>query len=318
MPRGVRGHAPIAIDQGDRHVKGSVVALLWASLLGTPLALAQAPEDNTDTRVAKAEAFIASLKPQSGRIALPGGKAELALDDRFRYLDPADTKRLLEEAWSNPPGSGGGTLGMLLPADVSPLSEHGWGVIITYSGDGHVSDDDADKIDYADVLKQMQDDAKSANQEREKSGFQPVSVVGWAEPPHYDKLEHKIYWAKDLAFGNGGESHTLNYFIRVLGREGVLELNAVAGMDQLQQVRSDMKQVVNFAQFTKGNQYADFNSGTDKVAAYGLAALVAGGVAAKTGLLAKLLALLIAAKKFVILAFAGLAGVVSRLFKKKS
>jgi uncharacterized membrane-anchored protein len=78
-----------------------------------------------------------------------------------------------------------------------------------------------------------------------------------------------------------------------------------------------MRQVVGFADFSEGNRYADFKADTDKVAAYGLAALVAGGMAAKTGLFAKLLALLVAMKKFVIIALAAIGGLFAKLFKRK-
>ena len=53
-------------------------------------------------------------------------------------------------------------------------------------------------------------------------------------------------------------------------------------------------------EFNPGNRYADFNSGTDKVAEYGIAALILGGVAAKAGLLKAILAVLLAAKFVVI------------------
>jgi uncharacterized membrane-anchored protein len=54
------------------------------------------------------------------------------------------------------------------------------------------------------------------------------------------------------------------------------------------------------------------------VAAYGLGALVAGGVAAKTGLLAKLLALPVAFKKVIILGVVAVAGVAGKvLFGRK-
>ena len=290
-------------------------ALLFSTTASQAAAGSTAGED--DTGQDAAAAFMASLKPQSGTIALPGGKAELALDDGFRYLDPADTQRLIEEAWGNPPGSAEGTLGMLIPTDTSPLSQQGWGVVITYADDGHISDDDAHKIDYDDVLKDMKDASEQANEERRKAGYAPLHLVGWAEPPHYDAAEHKIYWAKDLNSDDGEREHSLNYYVRVLGREGVLEFNAVAGMSQLQQVRVDMKNVMRLADFTAGNRYGDFNESTDKVAAYGLAALVAGGVAAKTGLLAKLLAVLIAAKKLLFLAAAAVVGFVAKLFKRK-
>jgi len=295
------------------------LALLAAASLFLPLT-ATAQEAPPAAEPAPAEdpgaALLASLKPQSGAVVLPGSLAALNLTDAFRYLTPADSQRLIEEGWGNPPGSGEGTLGMIVPAAVNPLGEEGWGVIISYAADGHIADDDASSIDYADVLKEMQESTDANNEERAKAGFETVNLVGWAEPPRYDAASKKIYWAKDLVFGDNPD-HTLNYYIRVLGREGVLELNAVAGMSQLATVRESMKQVVGLADFTEGNRYADFNPDTDQVAAYGLAALVAGGVAAKTGLFAKLLALLVAFKKFVIIGVLAVGGLAAKLFKRK-
>lgn len=264
-----------------------------------------------------AVAFLASLKPVTGAVVLPGSRAALNLPESFHYLTPPDAQRLIEQGWGNPPGSGEGTLGMIVPAAVNPLGEEGWGVIITYADDGHVADDDAASIDYGDLLKEMQESTDATNEERVKAGYESIKLAGWAEPPHYDATSKKIFWAKDLVFGENA-NHTLNYCIRVLGREGVLELNAVAGMSQLTQVKESMKQVVGFADFTQGNRYADFNPDTDKVAAYGLAALVAGGVAAKTGLFAKLLALLVAMKKFVIIAVVALGALAVKLFRRKA
>jgi len=283
---------------------------LTAGAQNAPPAAETAPAEDP------AAALLASLKPQSGAVVLPGSLAALNLGEAFRYLTPADSQRLIEEGWGNPPGSGEGTLGMITPAAVNPLAEEGWGVIITYSADGHVADDDASSIDYAELLKEMQESTVANNEERAKAGYETITLVGWAEQPRYEAASRKIYWAKDLVFGDNPD-HTLNYYIRVLGREGVLELNAVAGMSQLAQVRESMKQVVGFADFTEGNRYADFNPSTDKAAAYGLAALVAGGVAAKTGLFAKLLALLVAMKKFVIIAVVALGGVAYKLFRRK-
>ncbi|QOY93744.1 DUF2167 domain-containing protein [Massilia sp. UMI-21] len=261
-----------------------------------------------------AEQFLASLHFQQGKIALPGGIATLDLPPAFRYLAPADTARLLEQGWGNPPGAT--TLGMVLPSGVSPLSDEGWGVVVTYEKDGHVKDDDADSIDYGKLLKEIQDGMAEENKERKEQGYPAMTVVGWAEKPHYDKAQHKLYWAKELRT-EGAQANGLNYNIRVLGREGVLVLNAVAGLDQLAQIRSEMRQVTAFSNFNQGHRYADFNASTDKVAEYGIAALVAGGVAAKLGFFGKLLALLVAFKKLIILAVAGLASFLWKFMRRE-
>jgi uncharacterized membrane-anchored protein len=162
----------------------------------------------------------------------------------------------------------------------------------------------------------MQEGSAAANAERKKQGYPGMQLAGWAEPPRYDKAAHKLYWAKDLLNEDSGH-HGLNYNIRVLGREGVLVLNAVADMGQLDQIKSEMQKVTAFTNFTAGNRYADFNEKTDKVAEYGIAALVAGGVAAKLGLFGKLVVLLLAFKKLLIVAVAAVGSAIWKLFKRK-
>lgn len=260
------------------------------------------------------EQFETSLNYQTGKITLPGSLATLNLPPTFRYLNPADSERVLVDAWGNPPGNA--TLGMIVPANTSLLSAAGWGVVVTYDKDGHVKDDDADDINYDDLLKEMQAGMVEANKERKAQGYSGMALVGWAEKPRYDKASHKMYWAKELRT-EGDSSSGLNYNIRVLGREGVLVLNAVASMAQIDTIRSEMKLVTAATDFTAGNRYADYNASTDKTAEYGLAALVAGGIATKLGLFAKLFALLLAFKKFIIIGI-GFAGMgLYRLFKRR-
>jgi uncharacterized membrane-anchored protein len=255
------------------------------------------------------EAFLASLKFQQGDIVLPGNIATLKLPPSFRYLPPADAERLLVDGWGNPPGAK--TLGMIFPTAVGPLDEQGWGVVITYDKDGHVDDSDADSIKYDELLKDMQEGILEANAARKEKGYGAMALLGWAEAPHYDKASHKLYWAKQLKFDDA-KQNSLNYNVRVLGREGVLVLNAVAGMEQIAHVKGEMQTVTAFTEFNPGNRYADFDAKTDKVAEYGLAALVAGGVAAKLGFFGKLFGLLLAFKKLI---FIGIAAAGAGMFK---
>lgn len=264
----------------------------------------------------KADAFLASLKFQTGKISLPNGIATVDLPTNFRYLSPADSERLLVEAWGNPPGNK--TLGMILPTETSPLSEAGWGVVITYTEDGHVKDEDADKIDYASLLDDMKKEAEEANKERVKQGYSAMHLVGWAEPPSYDKSARKLFWAKEYSGDHQGSENSLNYNIRVLGRKGVLVLNAIAGMKQISQIKHEMPSILAVTEFTDGNRYADFDSKSDHTAEYGLAALVAGGVAAKLGFFAKIGVFLLAFKKFILIGLVALGAFVKSLFSRKS
>lgn len=291
----------------------SILTSLLLLCMGGAAQAADAAAGNTMT----ADQFLASLKFQHGKITLPNGIATLDLPANFRYLDPADANRVLVDAWGNPPGST--TLGMIFPEEVSPISENGWGVIISYDEEGHIKDDDADSIKYDDLLKDMQAAVTEANAERKKQGYPAMTLLGWAEAPHYDKATHKFYWAKEYASEGQHGPNSLNYNIRILGRKGVLVLNAVSGMNQIDQVKSEMKNVVAFTNFTQGNGYNDFSAGTDKVAEYGLAALVAGGVAAKLGFFGKIFAFLLLFKKFVLIAVGAVgAGIYKLLGRKKA
>jgi uncharacterized membrane-anchored protein len=284
------------------------------ALVGFVLLLSAASYAADEPPKMTAAQFEASLKYKKSEVALPGGVATLKIPDSFRYLDPKDAERVLVQAWGNP--SGDGTLGMLFPAGVSPVTDNGWGVVITYEEDGYVPDKDADSINYDSLIKEMKEGTAESNKEREKQGYQTVDLVGWAAKPYYDKAAHKLFWAKELAFGGNAE-HTLNYNIRVLGRRGVLVLNAVAGMDQLASVEKDMQKVLAFTDFNPGYRYADFDAKTDKTATYGIAALVAGGLAAKAGLFTKLFAVLLAAKKLVIAGVIAIGAFIVNLLKRK-
>jgi len=256
-----------------------------------------------------------SLRYQKGEITLRGGLAKIHLSNGFRYLDPTDAGTVLEKIWGNPPNPN--TLGLLAPANLSVASPDGWAVIIGYDEAGYVKDDEAATMDYDKLLKQLQESTAQENEERKKEGYAPIELVGWATPPLYDKTTHKMYWAKEYKFENSPDN-TLNYNIRILGRRGVLVLNAVAGMSQLREIETVTPQILSMVDFQEGHRYVDFNKSTDKVATYGLIGLVAGGLAAKAGFFKLLIPALLAAKKFVIIGIAALGALIKKLFGKKT
>jgi uncharacterized membrane-anchored protein len=262
---------------------------------------------------AEAEFTGPQFRYQTGDITLPNKVATLRLGQKYRYLDPDETNKLLM-AWGNE--SDTSLQGTIVPADVDPMSEAGWAVFLTYDDDGHIDDSDAAEINYDDMLKDMQEGTEDHNAARRDAGFEAVHLVGWAEKPHYDASAKKLYWAKELNF-EGSPSHTLNYDVRVLGREGVLSMNAVASIAQLQQIRSEMRPLIDVAEFNEGYRYGDFDAKTDRVAEYGLGALIAAGVGAKLGLFAKLGAFLLAFKKFIIIGLVALGGMLLKLLGKK-
>ena len=245
----------------------------------------------------QARALVASLQFRDGEVAVPGAQARLKLGEEFRYLEAADARKVLEQLWGNPPDES--VLGLVVPRGRGVLDDQGWAVVVTYSDEGYVSDEDAAKTDYDELLADMQAETRDENELRKQEGFQGVQLLGWAEPPHYDAASKKLYWAQDLQF-EGSEGRTLNYDIRVLGRRGYISFNAVADMSELGEVKAGMQKLLPMVEFDSGSRYADFDGSSDKVAAYGIAALIGGGIAAKAGFLGKLGVLLLGLKKLLI------------------
>jgi uncharacterized membrane-anchored protein len=265
-------------------------------------------------RIEQIKQILAGLRWTTGSVVLGNGIANLNLTPDFRYLGPEDTKKVLVDLWGNPPAQAS-TLGMIFPANMSPVAQGNWGILITYREDGYVKDDDAAKIDYDQLLARMKEQVSAQNEQRVKEHFQPIHLIGWAVPPRYDQSNHKLFWAKELSFSNEANL-TLNYDIRILGRKGVLVLNAVAPIEQLADVQERMPEIMSMVNFTAGNRYADYKEGNDRVAEYGLGALILGGVAAKAGLLKGLLALLAGGWKIILIAAVAVGGFFARFFRK--
>ncbi|MGC4115091.1 MAG: DUF2167 domain-containing protein [Myxococcales bacterium] len=188
-------------------------------------------------------------------------------------------------------------------------------MIITYEEDGYVKDDDAAKINYDDLLKKMKEDTAEASKERVSRATPPSHSSAGPRRRVTTHATHKIYWAKELRFADSPDT-TLNYNIRILGRRGVLVLNAVAATSQLAENEKETPAILSMVDFQEGHRYADFKPGTDKVATYGIAGLVAGGLLAKAGFFKVLLAGILALKKFVVVAVVAAIAGIKKLFAK--
>lgn len=253
----------------------------------------EAPTAEQQAEIRRMQALRDTVQPQTGLIVIESAKATLNLGEDFYFLGAADARRVLTEAWGNPPSAVEGVLGMVFPTGKDFLDDS-WGAVVTYTDDGYVSDEDAAGIDYTQLLTQMREGEEADNRARTADGYEAVILTGWAQQPSYDAQRHNLIWAKELAFGSEPE-HTLNYDVRVLGKSGVLSMNIVAGMDDLQTVGPDATRLMNTVTFNPGSQYADYREG-DRKAAYGVAGLIAGGaalaVAKKVGILGILLLVL--------------------------
>ena len=244
-----------------------------------------AEKDSTAIFRATADSINNSFRYQKGHLTLPGGLGEITVPRGFRYLDSTQSGYVLHKLWHNPPQP---NLGMIFPDSLGPVSEHNWAYIIEYDPTGHVKDDDADDINYDELLESMQKQTEEDNPARTEAGYEAMHLLGWGAKPYYDKQQHTLHWAKLLRFGDGIDE-TLNYNVRLLGRKGVLIFNAVAQPAQLAEVRASIPSLLANVAFAKGQQYSDYSAGIDEVAAYGIGGLIAGKVLAKVGFFAIIL-----------------------------
>ena len=255
-----------------------------------------------------------SLHPQTGDVRIPEAKAVMHLGDRYYFLPAADAKRVLVEGWHNPPETAEGVLGMVLAKDTT-IFNNVWGAVITYEDTGHVADTDAQSQDYGTVLKGMQEGAESQNAERKQAGYPAMHLVGWAQPPAYDAGTHALIWARELAL-EGDPVNGLNYDVRMLGRTGVLSLNMLASMKDLGDVRTAAQSFGKSVSFEPGAAYTDFDASTDKAAEYGLAGLVAGGVALGVAKKVGLLAIILKFGKVILIGLAAFGAAALGFFRK--
>ncbi|MGZ5180791.1 MAG: DUF2167 domain-containing protein [Ramlibacter sp.] len=277
---------------------GSIRRVAAALLLLGACAAGWAQDANETEQKA---AFEAARKVQ---VAGPGSvklrdQAALALPAGYTFIPQAEAGRLLQ--------SMGNRAGDNLVGVVFPTSEDGWFAVIRYIHDGHIQDDEARDWNADDLLKSLREGTEAANGDRAKRGIPGIEVTGWAEKPAYDAAAHRLVWsATSREKGTTGtQGLGVNYNTYALGREGYLSLNLVTDLDQLARYKPAALELLGATEFNEGRRYADFNGSTDKVAAYGLAALVAGAAAKKLGLFALLLAFAAKFAKVIVVAAGG-------------
>lgn len=226
------------------------------------------------------DSVCSAMKYEHGSISL-NGFAKLNINPGFKFLNEAQSQFIYSKVWGNPKRDD--ILGMIIPEVNTPYSDSSYFFIVSFDDMGYVKDKDADEINYDDMMRDMKKGEPEVNAQRKLEGYPALHFIGWAEKPFYDKNKRVLHWAKEINF-EGDTENTLNYDVRILGRKGVLSLNAIASIGQLSLVNGDIDKVLNMAEFTDGNKYSDFNSSTDKIAMYTIGGLVAGKILAKVGL----------------------------------
>jgi len=238
-----------------------------------------------------------------------GPMASLQLRPGYVAIDGNDARRLLE-AMQNLTSGG----------ELALVGKKGLDYFAVYYFDdiGYVKDDEKSKIDADALLDQIKKNNVKANEEKQKKGWQTMEVVGWAISPRYNSQTHNLEWA--IKFKSGDGQDVVNYNTKYLGRHGVMRIVLACNPAELDSTIADFQGVMSEFKFTQGNSYTEFVQG-DKVAKYGLGALIVGGAAAAAvkGGLFKYLGKFIFVIGAAILASAkSMFGKITGLFSKKS
>lgn len=227
-----------------------------------------------------------------------GDIAEIKVPAGYRFTGKEGTRKFLELT-HNPPSSS--ELGTIIPItfeDTESKDSGFWFVIFEFDDVGYVKDDERDKLDADALLQSIKDNTENANEERAKHGWSAYHVTSWYKPPFFDVTTKNLTWAmQGYSVEDNKQEQSVNYSVRILGRRGTMNADLVLAPNLVANAVPRFETLLSGFSYLPGSAYSEFRAG-DKVAKYGLAALVVGGAAAiatKTGLLAKMWKLIVLA-----------------------
>jgi len=245
-----------------RHILMSVVILLV-----TFVSFSQGQEDQN--------ALLKQIKWQRGPcISSLGNEAEINIPAGYIFSDATGTKILMEAMHNIPSDKEVGVIVSTAPK---------WYLLFSFSDTGYVKDDEKSSLNANAMLKSLKATNEAANEEKKKRGWETFEFIGWELPPRYNAQTHNLEWATKF---NSKDGTTVNWNTRLLGRDGVMSVTLVSTEETLKNILPQFNGLLKGFSYKAGHRYAEFHQG-DKVAAYGLSALVLGGaavVAAKAGL----------------------------------
>ncbi len=290
---------------------GIAVALVM-SLLSTKFAGAQSAEEDESTRLFESIEWIAG--PDVGRL---GNEAEVQIPENCRFTESAGARAFML-ATQNPPS--GDERGILLCENPEDAEDH-YFVVFTYDASGYVRDDEGKSLDAMKILATLRRGNEMGNKERRNLGWSELTIDGWVREPFYDPATNNLTWS--LRLSDDSEESTVNHSVRLLGRGGVMHVDLVTGDEQLAAAVPAFEAMLTGFSYVEGQRYAEWRDG-DKMASYGLTALVAGGAGAaavKLGLFGKLWKVIAgffaAAGKFIVVALVAIGAKLRSVFSRK-
>jgi uncharacterized membrane-anchored protein len=232
-------------------------------LTGLLLAVSETAYSQSDEKNLQAE--LGKLQWQTSGAGQIAGRASVQIPNGIVFLGSSDTQRFLE------------LTGNLPRSDIytiAPKSLH-WFGLFSFEDSGYVPDDE--KLDPDALLEELKNGNRAGQEERKRRGLPSLVLEGWLVEPHYDLATKRLEWGTKLRADTNEIS--VNYTIKLLGRRGVMDAVLVSEPNTLEQDTREFKSILTGYTFNEGERYTEYRSG-DKVAEYGLSALIIGGAAA--------------------------------------
>jgi len=296
---------------GNHWIRAAAAAAAVFAVSFAPCSLAQEeqPEAAGDD-AAKAVWQAASTAMVHGPTTVKlKDQAELALPEGYGFVPPKEGAALMDSLGNSTDER---FIGLIFPTG----TDANWFVTMDYEPSGYIKDDDAKEWDADELLQNLKDGTEAANEHRRDIGVTELEVTRWVEKPAYEAQSHRLVWSVEAREkGVPNQDPTINYNTYVLGRQGYVSLNLITNSSTVEADKPAAHQLLEAVNFNDGKRYADFNESTDKVAAYGLAALVGGLAAKKLGLLAGLGVFIAKFAKVIIAVVVGAGAAITKWFK---
>lgn len=261
-----------------------------------------AGEEPKESKQAKQPSFEYRQGPLTVQI---GDMASVSIPKGQIYIDQTNVPAFMNASHNLPAGD---ELAVIANAEFS------WFAIYRFDSVGYVKDDEKDSLDADKILEQMRAATAEANETLKAKGWETLNITGWKTRPHYDSATNNLEWCVEASASTG--EVTLNHDIRLLGRRGVMKARLVSATNTYSADLLAFRELNRTFKYNTGNEYSAWVKG-DKVAEYGLGALILGGgvaAAAKMGLLKTLGKFMLAFWKLAIAGVLALWALLKRIF----
>lgn len=256
---------------------------------------------------------VAKAMQRGPRTVSLRNQATLKLPEGYGFVPTREATELME-AMGNDVGAD--FIGLILPL----AEDQDWIVSVDFDPAGYINDEDARHWKADELLSNLKEGTEAGNARRIKLGITPLEVTRWIEPPSYDSATQRLVWSAEARDKGApaGADNTVNYNTYVLGREGYVSLDLITTTSAVEAQKPMAKRLLGEVAFVDGKRYADFDASTDKVAAYGLAALVGGVAVKKLGLLAVIGAFLAKSFKLIVVGVVAIGAAIRKFFTRKN